>query len=549
MFYPCFLFCLIALFSFKSFAAPPMLPATEPFRVMTYNIHHGVGEDGILEMERIAALIIAEGADIVGLQEVDKGTTRVGGRDLAREIAELAGYHHVFYGRPYQGGQFGNAILSRFPIKSSDEVILPQTTGTELRRAVRAIINVDGRDFSFWTTHLAAAAADEPERLLCVELFNELLSKEKAPAVCTGDFNDFPDGNVHLLMKEKWHDAWELVGVGKGYTFPARGPNRRIDYVYLQQGAPIETLRAWVPMSLASDHLPLVVEMRLLEEPVQGVLFSFNEGNGSSTRDAVQNLNGIIIGAETMWSSDSPSGQPGDHSLTFNGTNRVVVADPNGLVQLSTNHNDYTLQAWVKLAPGYQPGERVILFQYEGNPGFALSITPQRQLHTTAFRKKDITSSAIVPNDGQWHHVAAVHHDKSRFEFFIDGRLESTVSYTDGPGSRDTWILTIGSTVNQANAFVGGLDRIRFTPRALSAEQLDYKAWPRELRPSIEARVEDGQILLHWPAQSEYLLESSTNLAGGTWSAVSHRTVGTERQVLVTPQLKNQFYRLKRSKF
>src|SRR5687768_9961267 len=66
------------------------------FRVMTYNIHHGEGVDGKLDLERIATLIQQERADLVALQEVDRGVTRTAKRDLAKELAELTDMHHVF---------------------------------------------------------------------------------------------------------------------------------------------------------------------------------------------------------------------------------------------------------------------------------------------------------------------------------------------------------------------------------------------------------------------------------------------------------------------
>src|SRR6185295_732374 len=69
-------------------------PAT--IRVMTYNIHHGEGLDGKVDLLRIAELIKREGADLVALQEVDKGVARTARRDLPGELAELTGLSCVF---------------------------------------------------------------------------------------------------------------------------------------------------------------------------------------------------------------------------------------------------------------------------------------------------------------------------------------------------------------------------------------------------------------------------------------------------------------------
>ena len=87
-------------------------------RVMTYNIHHGEGLDGKVDLLRIAQLIQREGADIVALQEVDKGVARTARRDLPAELAELTGMACVFSNNfPYQGGEYGNAVLTRFPVR------------------------------------------------------------------------------------------------------------------------------------------------------------------------------------------------------------------------------------------------------------------------------------------------------------------------------------------------------------------------------------------------------------------------------------------------
>src|SRR6267143_4106500 len=88
------------------------------FRVMTYNIHHGEGLDGKVDLLRIADLIKHESADIVALQEVDKGVERTPRRDFPDELAALTGMTCVFSNNySYQGGEYGNAVLTRFPVK------------------------------------------------------------------------------------------------------------------------------------------------------------------------------------------------------------------------------------------------------------------------------------------------------------------------------------------------------------------------------------------------------------------------------------------------
>src|SRR6201988_5473845 len=88
-------------------------------RVMTYNIHVGVGMDKKLDLERIADVINKEHPDLVGVQEVDRGVKRTEGKDEIAELAAMTRMQYAFaHNLYYQGGQYGVAILSRTPIKN-----------------------------------------------------------------------------------------------------------------------------------------------------------------------------------------------------------------------------------------------------------------------------------------------------------------------------------------------------------------------------------------------------------------------------------------------
>ena len=63
-------------------------------------------------------------------------------------------------------------------------------------------------------------------------------------------------------MKETFADVWESVGKGDGFTIPSRQPRKRIDFIFVGKGSSIGPLKADVPQSDASDHLPMVAEFR-----------------------------------------------------------------------------------------------------------------------------------------------------------------------------------------------------------------------------------------------------------------------------------------------
>src|SRR5213078_999523 len=107
-------------------AAPPAPKQT--LRVMTYNIHVGIGMDKKLDLARVAGVIKAQHPDLVGLQEVDRGVMRTQRLDEIVELAKLTRMDYAFaFNLNYQGGQYGVAILSRFTIMATDHRLYQNT--------------------------------------------------------------------------------------------------------------------------------------------------------------------------------------------------------------------------------------------------------------------------------------------------------------------------------------------------------------------------------------------------------------------------------------
>jgi endonuclease/exonuclease/phosphatase (EEP) superfamily protein YafD len=105
---------------------------------------------------------------------------------------------------------------------------------------------------------------DDAERIANVRELIEMVERDTAlPVIIAGDFNDLPDSRTHEAMKQTLQDAWEIVGQDHGFTFSSLQPARRIDYVFYKPVGGLTPQRAWVPLSQASDHLPLVVEFQL----------------------------------------------------------------------------------------------------------------------------------------------------------------------------------------------------------------------------------------------------------------------------------------------
>lgn len=264
--------CLALSLSLGASAYPDKLSPSRPdpdpeknratIRVMSYNIHHGRGIDEVVDLERIAEVIRREKPDVVALQEVDRGVRRTDGRDLPAELAELTGMR-VFFGAnlEFQGGDYGNAILSRFPASSEANTHFRMLREGEQRGVLQVVLEAEGGAFLFMNTHIDYRP-DDTERLLNVEQLKEIVaSYDSLPVIITGDFNDLPGSRTHLRMKDFLTDAWEVAGEGDGFTYRADRPEKRIDYVFTSEEITPKSAR--VPQTLASDHLPLVVDVEI----------------------------------------------------------------------------------------------------------------------------------------------------------------------------------------------------------------------------------------------------------------------------------------------
>ncbi|MFF1478440.1 endonuclease/exonuclease/phosphatase family protein [Streptomyces sp. NPDC058301] len=242
--------------------------ARQSLTVLTYNIHHGAGVDDALALDRVARVVKDSGADVIGLQEVDRHyDARSDFVDQAAWLADRLGMH-VVYGAnlsvgPRRSGaprrEYGTAILSRFPVVESHNTRLPRPRQGEQRGLLEADINVDGTAVRVLTTHLEHTS--QTERLAQADAINSVIEGSSRPTVLVGDLNATPGTREVRVLTRHLGDAWRAVGQGAGYTFDARSPRKRIDYVLTSSG--IVAQQADVIESDASDHLPVSVDVTL----------------------------------------------------------------------------------------------------------------------------------------------------------------------------------------------------------------------------------------------------------------------------------------------
>ena len=232
-------------------------------RILTYNIHHGEGTDGRFDLARIAGVIKALRPDLVALQEVDRKTTRVSGIDQAAELARLTGMNYA-YGpaMEYAGGEYGEAILSRFALASIDNYILPWPDGSEPRALLVVKVEAAGiGPVTFGGTHLAH---DSPvDRLEQAKRINQILGGQmEAATILAGDLNATPGSAPMREFGKHWMDAAEATG-SPDPTYPNIQPQRRIDYVLVRPMDGWRILEAVViEGEIASDHCPVLVVLQ-----------------------------------------------------------------------------------------------------------------------------------------------------------------------------------------------------------------------------------------------------------------------------------------------
>lgn len=225
-----------------------LLEADITLRVGSFNIKHGAQVG--LNMAKLAEDIRALDLDIVGLQEVDMCTSRVKGADTLKELADALGYPYYQFTRAidYGGGEYGTAILSRYPIIAYETVPLQTAAGYEARAFGHARIEVNGAQLSFFNTHLSY----EKRELRDVQ-FAQLAESVNAGRgyILTGDFN-----TADLTEFGVFPDA-TLVNEGQYATFP--GSSSAIDNIVLESGWRI--VESGMLATVKSDHNLLWAEI------------------------------------------------------------------------------------------------------------------------------------------------------------------------------------------------------------------------------------------------------------------------------------------------
>lgn len=239
---------------------------TLKIRAMTFNIHHGKGTDKKADLGRIGEIIALCNADIIGLNEVDSYfSKRSLYEDQAGWLAKEFKMDYVFCPsickRPRhlpEERQFGNALLSRFPIiaKQSRSFSIPGFT--EGRSVLEARVQIDQLSLKILVTHLSLNPILHRKQ---TDYIISCYQHDSNPAILMGDWNMKPGSKGWKKLTKEFQDVWEAAGKGTGCTYPSYRPRSRLDYIFISRDLKVMDAKVVKKIPEASDHFPVTATL------------------------------------------------------------------------------------------------------------------------------------------------------------------------------------------------------------------------------------------------------------------------------------------------
>lgn len=233
-------------------------------RVLTFNILHGATTNGNFDLDKIASVIKDVNPDLVALQEVDYKTNRAKKYDLATELGWRTKMAPLFgIAMPFDGGAYGEGVLTKMPIIASRNIPLPHSPGNEPRTALEVTVELESGDtICFIGTHLEHQK-DNPDRIYQVNEINKVFAGCKYPSILAGDLNAAPDSEPISILKKYWIDSF---GDKPEPTYSSKNPQHKIDYILFRPEEKWEVIENNVICDeVASDHCAVLSVLRLVK--------------------------------------------------------------------------------------------------------------------------------------------------------------------------------------------------------------------------------------------------------------------------------------------
>lgn len=233
------------------------------YRLISYNIHSGLGRDKRQDYQRIGQFLAGSGADIVMLQEMD---TRPSERDITQDIDDICA-NKVFNLIPspalYEpSGWYGNAILTRFKVLEQETFDVSQQ-GRQPRNVQVVTVQTEQGPLTVVNTHKGLKRLERRAQFaLLHDYLAQRLKTKPTPIVLAGDFNEWQFftrafTSLNKLLQQQY----------VGTTFPSQFPLFSLDRVWVSKEIHVTQCQKLVSKEarLYSDHLPVQLDICLRE--------------------------------------------------------------------------------------------------------------------------------------------------------------------------------------------------------------------------------------------------------------------------------------------
>ncbi|MGL4519714.1 MAG: endonuclease/exonuclease/phosphatase family protein [Phocaeicola sp.] len=244
---------LILTCALQSFYAQSTIEPREEnsTRIMLYNVRNGIGMDQVRDYDRLAEVINRVSPDVVAMQELDSAALRT---DTHYVLEEFSKRTQMFptYGAAieFDGGKYGVGILSKEKPLKHYTVTLPG------REEARILLIAEFETYLLACTHFSLTEEDQQ---LSIPILVKALANSSKPVFFAGDMNSVPDSPIQKEINKHF----TTLNNTKEPTYPADSASVCIDYIYaFNQGDNYTLLKRHVIPSVASDHLPLFVDIR-----------------------------------------------------------------------------------------------------------------------------------------------------------------------------------------------------------------------------------------------------------------------------------------------
>ncbi|MDO5981377.1 endonuclease/exonuclease/phosphatase family protein [Flavivirga spongiicola] len=235
-------------------------------KVLSYNIYGGRTTKLDYNLEAVAKVIKDTDPDFVAMQEVDYKVNRSKKYDLATELGYRTKMAPIFArAMYYDGGEYGEGVLSKYSFISTRNVPLPYIEGEEPRAALEIITEIpETKDtIAFVGTHFAHEG--NAGREIQAKRINEVFSKNKYPTILAGDLNATPGSGPINTLEEMWQTTYDRENPEP--TIPSDNPRTKLDYVMFYPKNRWKVLdKKVIADTYASDHCVYLVTLELLDE-------------------------------------------------------------------------------------------------------------------------------------------------------------------------------------------------------------------------------------------------------------------------------------------